>query len=70
MKREPQGEVKLPPKAVPIPDADRRRLEELLRELLRDETIRRLFCGDVELASEPKSPEQRLKVVLRLVARD
>ncbi len=70
MKHEPYGEVKLRPEAVPMPDADRRRLEELLRELLRDETIRRLLCRDVELASEPKGAGQRLKVVVRLVARN
>jgi hypothetical protein len=36
----------LAPKATPLPDADRRRLEALLRELLRDSSIRELLSNE------------------------
>jgi len=40
------------PQAHLVPEADRRRLEALLRELLRDESIRELLCVNKELASQ------------------
>jgi hypothetical protein len=36
----------LAPHPVPLPDADRRRLEALLRELLRDNSLRELLCNE------------------------
>ena len=33
-----------PPQAAALPDADRKRLEALLSELLRDDAIRKLLC--------------------------
>jgi len=40
------------PPATALPDADRKRLEALLRELLRDDGIRKLLSGKEELASQ------------------
>jgi len=40
------------PQAPEMPDADRKRLRALLRELLRDDAIRELLCGKEELASQ------------------
>ena len=40
------------PHAPPIADADRKRLQALLRELLRDDKIRKLLCVEGELVSE------------------
>jgi hypothetical protein len=36
----------LAPKVASLPDADRRRLEALLRELLRDNSLRELLCKE------------------------
>ena len=36
----------LAPHPVSLPDADRRRLEALLRELLRDHSLRELLCNE------------------------
>ncbi len=38
------------PQATAVPDADRKRLEALLRELLRDDAVRELLCVKEELA--------------------
>jgi hypothetical protein len=38
------------PQATSLPDANRRKLEALLRELLRDESMRALLCSDEEHA--------------------
>ena len=40
------------PQAPAVPDADKKRLEALLRELLRDDAIRELLCVKEELASQ------------------
>lgn len=45
------------PEATTVPDADRKRLEALLRELLRDNKIRELLCVKEELASQPSDTE-------------
>jgi hypothetical protein len=65
----PRGKLPLAPDLTPTPEANRRRLEELLRELLRDETIRQLFCNQEGLRLEPQIDRKprRLKVSLRLV---
>ena len=42
------------PHAPSIPDTDRKRLEALLRELLRDEKVRELLCVEGELASQSR----------------
>lgn len=57
------------PLAMTIPEAHRGRLEELLRELLRDERVRRLFCNEEVRGSEPQIERKpfRLKISLRLV---
>jgi hypothetical protein len=39
--------------ATAMPDADRKRLEALLRELLRDDKVRELLCIEEELALQP-----------------
>jgi hypothetical protein len=36
----------LAPEPTSLPDADRRRLEALLRELLRDNSVRELLCNE------------------------
>ncbi len=36
----------LSPQPMSLPDADRRRLEALLRELLRDNSVRELLCNE------------------------
>jgi len=38
--------VPLAPKVASLPDADRRRLEALLRDLLRDDSLRGLLCKE------------------------
>lgn len=43
--------------ATMVPDADRKRLEALLRELLRDDAVRELLCVNKELASQPGDAE-------------
>ena len=40
------GAAPLAPQAGALPDADRRRLEALLRELLRDNSVRELLCKE------------------------
>lgn len=40
------AEAPLAPKATSLPDADRKRLEALLRELLRDHSLRELLCNE------------------------
>jgi hypothetical protein len=45
------------PRAATLPDADRKRLEALLRELLRDNTLRDLLCTKEELASPQSDAE-------------
>ncbi len=40
-----RDEAPLAPRATPLPDADRKRLEALLRELLRDNSLRELFSS-------------------------
>jgi hypothetical protein len=45
------------PQATTVPDADRERLEALLRELLRDNAIRELLCVNEELAPQPSDAE-------------
>jgi len=52
---EPREELPVAPDATPLPDANRRRLQALLHELLRDESVRRLLCNEAELASQPKT---------------
>ncbi len=62
-------EVPLVREGAAIPDAYRRRLEALLHELMRDESIRRLLCNKEEFTTEPQAERntRRLKVSLRLV---
>ena len=69
MADDPRAEIPLAPEAIPIPDANRGRLEALLRELLRDESIRQLFCNQEGIASyqQIESKPRRLRVSLRLV---
>jgi len=43
---EVREEAPLAPRATSLPDADRRRLEALLRELLRDDSLRELLCRE------------------------
>lgn len=66
---DPRARLPLAPEAMPIREENRRRLEQLLRELLRDETIRRLFCHQQERTSQPliESTPRRLRISLRLV---
>lgn len=45
------------PQATALPDADRKRLEALLRELLRDNSVRELLCVKEELASQEGEAE-------------
>jgi hypothetical protein len=45
------------PQATALPDSDRKRLEALLRELLRDDAIRNLLCAKDELASQETDAE-------------
>ena len=66
---DPRANLPLGPGPLSIPEANRRRLEELLQELLRDKTIRELFCNSQQFKPEPhtdRSP-RRLKISLRLV---
>jgi len=42
------------PQPPALPEANRRRLETLLRELLRDDAVRRLLCKEEELATHPR----------------
>jgi len=44
----------LSPQPPALPEASRRRLEALLRELLRDDAVRRLLCKEEELAAQPR----------------
>jgi hypothetical protein len=37
-----------------VPDANRKRLEALLRELLRDKSLREVLCKEEELTSQPQ----------------
>ena len=69
MADDPRAEIPLAPDASPIPDADRRRLEALLRELLRDDSFRQLFSGQKESTSAPQidGKPERSPVSLRLV---
>ena len=46
-------DASLAPATTPVPEADRRRLEALLRELLRDDGVRELLCPKEELATGP-----------------
>ena len=39
-------DVPLAPEATPLPDGDRTRLEALLRDLLRDQSLRALLCRE------------------------
>jgi hypothetical protein len=66
-----RANLPLAPRQLSIPEANRRRLEELLHELLRDETIRELFRNPQQFRPEPQRdrPPRRLKVSLRLVTR-
>jgi hypothetical protein len=50
----PQDDPRVADTAAPaaVPDADRNRLEALLRELLRDDAIRELLCVKDELAPQ------------------
>jgi hypothetical protein len=43
---EVRDETPLAPRVTSLPDADRRRLEALLRELLRDDSLRELLCSE------------------------
>ena len=43
----------LAPAATPLPAANKQRLEALLRELLRDDAVRKLLCPQKELAMRP-----------------
>ena len=43
---EVREEAPLAPRATSLPDEDRRRLEALLRELLRDDSLRELLCRE------------------------
>ena len=52
MTHEPDEDVPLAPEATPVPDANRTRLEALLRELLRDQSLRELLSTDKELTSQ------------------
>ena len=45
------------PQAASMPDAYRRRLEALLRELLRDDKVRELLCAERELVAETSEAE-------------
>lgn len=45
------------PQAAAIPDADKKRLEGLLRELLRDDSVRELLCVKQELALQQGDAE-------------
>ena len=48
----PRDEQASSPHAPSISDADRKRLEALLRELLRDDKVRELLCVERELVSQ------------------
>ena len=43
------------PQATSLPDADKRRLEALLRELLRDNSVRELLSNEEEVSSQPQA---------------
>jgi hypothetical protein len=45
------------PQATAVPDADRKRLEALLRDLLRDDSVRELLCVKEELALQQGDAE-------------
>ena len=45
------------PQVVAVPDADRERLEALLRELLRHDSVRQLLCVNEELALQQGDAE-------------
>src|SRR5262249_4097457 len=44
----------LSPQPPALPEANRRRLEALLRELLRDDAVRKLLCNAEKLAAQPR----------------
>jgi len=48
-------EASLAPQATTLPDADKRRLEALLRELLRDNSVRELLSNEEEVSSQPQA---------------
>ena len=52
MTRESGEDMPLAPEATPVPDANRTRLEALLRELLRDQSLRELLSTDKEFTSQ------------------
>jgi hypothetical protein len=54
---DPRGTDALAPQATTVPDADRMRLEALLRELLRDNSVREVLCVKEELASQQGDAE-------------
>ena len=45
------------PQATTVPDVDKKRLEALLRELLRDASVRELLCVKEELALQQGDAE-------------
>ena len=45
------------PQTIVVPDADRKRLEALLRELLRYDSVREVLCGKEELALQQGDAE-------------
>jgi hypothetical protein len=51
---EHREELPLAPEAMSVPDANRKRLEALLRELLRDKSLREVLCKEEELTSQPQ----------------
>lgn len=48
MSDEPRDQASLAPEATPLPEANRARLEALLRELLRDRSLCELLCREEE----------------------
>ncbi|HLH91479.1 MAG TPA: hypothetical protein VKX28_23755 [Xanthobacteraceae bacterium] len=45
------------PQAITVPDADRKRLEALLQELLRHDCVREVLCAKEELALQQGDAE-------------
>jgi hypothetical protein len=48
-------ETSLAPQVTPLPDEDKRRLEALLHELLRDNSVRELLSNEDDISSQPRS---------------
>jgi len=48
-------EASLAPQAISLSDADKQRLEALLRQLLRDSAIRKLLSDEKELSLQPQA---------------